>query len=192
MPHPARAFDFRDVLSLTIAVASAIASPASDSTGMPMRCSPTLSSAAWSVRQQPSPSHSSPQAISASSIFQHSPQCPEDDFSVLGIVCIFLVTVLLKAGGDIFHALIMGAYIYIPVYVPYLAMASGLIPGTRSKGWTGSPRYECRRAKRRQERQLLQQIQAMRSAKGCRLLSSLSMRLNTRYHLHAIAFLHLL
>lgn len=112
--------------------------------------------------------------------------------SVLGIVCIFLFTVLLKAGGDIFHALIMGAYIYIPVYVPYLAMASGLIPGTRSKGWTGSPRYECRRAKRRQERQLLQQIQAMRSAKGCRLLSSLSMRLNTRYHLHAIAFLHLL
>lgn len=28
--------------------------------------------------------------------------------SVLGIVCIFLVTVLLKAGGDIFHAFIMG------------------------------------------------------------------------------------
>lgn len=48
----------------------------------------------------------------------------------IGASC--LVTVLLKASGDIFHALIMRAYLYIPVYVPYLAMASGLILGIRS------------------------------------------------------------
>lgn len=62
-----------------------------------------------------------------------SPQCPEGDLLCARHRYIFLVTVLLKAGGDIFHALIMGAYLYIPVYVPYLAMASGLILGTRDK-----------------------------------------------------------
>lgn len=62
-----------------------------------------------------------------------SPQCPEGDLFCARHRYIFLVTVLLKAGGDIFHALIMGAYLYIPAYVPYLAMASVLILGTRSK-----------------------------------------------------------
>lgn len=61
-----------------------------------------------------------------------SPQCPEGDLLCARHRYIFLFTVLLKAGGDIFHALIMGAYLYIPVYVFYLAMASGLILGIRS------------------------------------------------------------
>lgn len=194
MAHPARAFDFRDVLSLTIAVASAIA----------FACFwqyrdayATLPYALFCCLVRPAAAISITFFISSHFRIIHLPAAAALSVlkaicSVLGIVYIFLVTVLLKAGGDIFHALIMGAYIYIPAYVPYLAMASGLILGTRSKDWTGSPRYECRRAKRHHERQLLQQIQAMRSAKGCRLLSSLSMRLNTRYHLHAIAFLHLL
>lgn len=70
MAHPATAFDFRDVHPLRLLSPLLSLSPASDSTGMPIRRSPTLSSAARSVRQHPSPSHSSSQAISASSIFQ--------------------------------------------------------------------------------------------------------------------------
>ncbi len=73
MAHPARAFDFRDVPSLTVAVASAIA----------FACFwqyrdayATLSYALFCCLVRPaatSPSHSSSQAISASSIFQQQP-----------------------------------------------------------------------------------------------------------------------
>ena len=50
---------------------------------------------------------------------------------VLGIAYILLVAILLKAGGDTLLDLIMAAYAYIPIYVPYLAASSGLILGAR-------------------------------------------------------------
>ena len=119
MARPARAFDFRDVLSLTIAVASAIAFACF---WQYQDAYATLPYALFCCLVRPAAAISITFFISSHIRIIHLPAAAlivlKAICSVLGIVCIFLVTVLLKAGGDIFHALTMGAYIYIPVYVP--------------------------------------------------------------------------
>lgn len=133
MAHQARTFDLRDALSLVASIAALAAFAClwqfrDAYAGLPY--------AAFTYIVSPAAAIAIPFFISSHFGILHLParvlQILKPVCWLLAIAYFFLIAVLLHAGGDIFHSLIMAAYSYYPLFVPYLAIASGLVLGTRS------------------------------------------------------------
>jgi hypothetical protein len=132
MAQKTGAFDSRDVLSLIAAILSVIVFACF---WQFREAHASLPYALYQYMVRPVAAISIPFFISSHFRIIRLPRralfIPKAVCCMLGIAYILLVAILLKAGGDTLLDLIMAAYAYIPVYVPYLAASSGLILGAR-------------------------------------------------------------